>query len=117
MDVATDIVDTNEEKHELRFDAILDLAQENGVVDAEQALYVQEEHDRTGKSIRDVLIDENFISEDDLLGMLATYMGVDVVDLTAIDIPPEVRSAVPAAVARTHSVIPIEATPSTITLA
>ena len=62
MDVATDIVETNEEKHELRFDAILDLAQENGVVDAEQALYVQEEHDRTGKSIRDVLIDENKIT-------------------------------------------------------
>ncbi len=117
MDVATDIVETQEEKHELRFDAILDLAQENGVVDAEQALYVQEEHDRTGKSIRDVLIDENFISEDDLLGMLATYMGVDVVDLSAIDIPPEVRSSVPAAVARTHTVVPIEATPSTITLA
>ena len=62
MDVATDIVDTQEEKHELRFDAILDLAQENGVIDAEQALYVQDEHDRSGKSIRDVLIDEDFIS-------------------------------------------------------
>ena len=35
MDVATDIVENNEEKHELRFDAILNLAQENGVIDAE----------------------------------------------------------------------------------
>ena len=118
-DVANDIAASEEatEKHELRYDAILDLAQENGIIDAEQALFIQDEHDRNGKTIRDLIIEQGFISEDDLLNLLGTYMGVDLIDLASVEIPDNVKSAVPAAVARTHMIVPLEVSASAITLA
>ena len=109
--------DTNYEAPVLRFDAILDLALANGIIDNEQALSIQDEHDNSGKPIRDIIVDLGYITEDDLLGILATYMGTEIVDLSAIDIPAEVRTAIPAAIARAHMIVPIEVNASSITLA
>lgn len=101
----------------LRYNPILDLAKSNGVIDDAQALWLQEEEDRTGKQIRDLIVDNNFISEEDLLSLLASYMGTDLVDLGEIDIPVDVRSAVPAAVARSYMIVPLEVSPGSITMA
>ena len=101
----------------LRFDPILDLLIVNGVIDHEQALTIQDEFDNSGKPIRDLVIDMGFITEDDLLSLLASYMGTDVIDLAGVDIPPELRTAIPAAVARAHMIIPVEVSQNAITLA
>ena len=117
MDEISDIAGQEEKNPEQRFDTILELAIEGGVIDHDQAVYILEEHDRTGKSTRDILIDGEYATEDTLLEMFASYMGCDIVDLADIEIPQEIRSAVPAAVARTHWVIPVDSTSNTITLA
>ena len=106
-----------EEHPVLRFDPILDIAIENGVVDNEQALSIQEEHDNSGKSTRDLIIEMGYLSEDDLLGMLAGYMGTEIIDLAQTDIPVEVRNSIPAAIARAHLVVPVEVGQHDITLA
>ncbi len=106
-----------EEAPVLRFDAILDLALVNGVINDEEALAIQDEHDNSGKPIRDVIIEMGYIDEDSLLQLLAGYMGAEVIDLNAVDIPPEVRNAIPAAIARAHMLLPIEVGQSTVTLA
>ena len=97
------------EEQELRFDAILDLVMENGVIDHDQALDLQSKHDELGTSYRDLLIDEGYIAEDDFLGLLSSYLGgVDIVDLSSMDIPADVRSAIPASVARSNMIVPVE---------
>ncbi len=101
----------------LRYDTILDLCQENGVIDAEQSLEIQQEHDATGKSTRDLVIEHGYIAEDDLLGILAGYLACDMVDLAGMEIPEDVRSVIPAAVARSYMVVPVEASSSQVTLA
>ncbi|MBR4613193.1 MAG: Flp pilus assembly complex ATPase component TadA [Kiritimatiellae bacterium] len=106
-----------EERPVLRFDPVLDIAIENGIIDNEQALSIQEEHDNSGKATRDIIIEQGYLSEDDLLGMLAGYMGTDIIDLAQTDIPVEVRAAIPAAVARAHMVVPVEVGQHDITLA
>ena len=114
--MADDVTQRQRQKPEL-LDPILDLAINHGVINAQQAAELTEAHVRTGKPIRNLIIDVGFLDEDALLSLLAGYMGCDLVDLTTIDIPPHVRSAVPAAVARMYNVVPIDVQPGSVTLA
>jgi len=93
----------NEEK----FDPILNLAIENGLLDDELVAEVREEQGRTGHSIRDLLLDMEIASEDEILGMLSAYQGCDVIDLSKFDIPPDTIQSIPPRVARMYSVIPV----------
>lgn len=101
----------------LRFDPILDLALQNGVIDKTGALQIQDEHDNSGKPVRDLITDMGFIPEDDLLNLLAGYMGTDIIDLRQAEIPADVRTAIPAAIARAHMIVPVEVSQKSITLA
>ncbi len=98
-------------------DPILDLAINNGVIDSQQSLEIQEEHRRSGKPFRNLLIDMGHIEEEPLLEMLAGYMGCEAIDLSNVEISPQVRSAVPAAVARMYNVVPVEVQAGSVTLA
>jgi type IV pilus assembly protein PilB len=100
-----------------RFEPILDLAISNGILDAQQALDVREEHTRNGKSLRALLVDMGYVSEDDLLAMMAAYQGCEVVNLPELELSQELLRTLPASVAREHNVIPVASTPGTITLA
>jgi len=81
-------------------DMILDVMLTNGIVDAAAVDDIQDEHQRTGKSIRDVLIDSGYIAEDDLLGMLGAHYDYEVVNLAAADITPEIAASIKGTVAR-----------------
>lgn len=109
--------DTLKEDPILRFDAILDLALVNGIIDEEQALSIQDEHDNSGKPIRELIVTLGYITEDDLLGVLAGYMCTDIISFANISISQDVRNAIPAAIARAHMIVPIEVGQSSITLA
>ncbi len=106
-----------EEAPVLRFDPILDLVIANGVIDNEQALIIQQEHDSSGKQIRDLIIELGYLTEEDVLNLLAGYLGTEIIDLSQVEIPNEVRNAIPAAIARTNMVVPVEVSQGAITLA
>ena len=99
------------------YDPLLDLVISNGVIDQEQADQLREEQASSGKTIRQLIIDNGILTEDDLLGMMAAYQACEVVDLTSFTIDPDVIQAIPANVARMYSVLPISQTPGTITVA
>ncbi len=96
---------------------LLDLVVSNGIIDLEQADELRGDQANTGRPIRQLLVDNGFVSEDDLLGMMAAYQGCDVVDLSVMALDPEVIQSIPASVARMYSVLPIYATAGTVTLA
>jgi len=98
-------------------DPILDVVLSHGVIDKTAAEDIQEEHQRTGKSIRDVLIEGGYIVEDDLLGMLGAHYDYEVINLAASDVTPEVASSIQGSVARMYSVVPLEVDDSSIKLA
>ena len=106
---------TNTEQQ--RFDPLLDLAISNGIMDAQQAQDVQEERVRSGKSLHTLIVDMGYVTEDDLLSMMAAYQGCEVINLSDLDIPQEVLRSLPASVARTYNMIPVSCTPGSITLA
>ena len=57
------------------FDPLLDLLKQNGVLDDEQiSVILDEQRNDGGKSTRQIVIDGGYITEDDLLGMMAAYL-------------------------------------------
>jgi type IV pilus assembly protein PilB len=99
------------------YDPLVDLMTSNGIIDEEQADEVREEHVRSGKTIRAVLVDTGYVSEDDLLNMMASYQGCEVVDLTTATLNSDIIESVPGNIARMYNVVPVASTAGTITLA
>ncbi len=98
-------------------DPLLLLLIEQGVLTGEQAEDVQSEHAESGKSIRAIVIDLGLISEDNLLDIIAAFLGTRVVNLPALDIPVETIRGVPASVARMYNVVPVTVTDTSVELA
>jgi type IV pilus assembly protein PilB len=70
----------------------------------QKALAIQKDtHQRLGK----VLVDNGFISESQLIKALTIQLGIDYIDLTKTDIPPEMSKYIPKATARRDLIVPV----------
>ncbi len=98
-------------------DPLLGLLTEHGMLTEERVEEIRQRQERSGQSIRTLLVDMEILSEDDLLEIIAGYLGTRVVNLPAIDVPPDVVHAIPASVARMYSVVPVEKDMDSVTLA
>jgi type IV pilus assembly protein PilB len=98
-------------------DQILQLAVDNEVLTPDQAEEISYEHEQTGRPVRDMLVDAGYLSEDDLLEIIAGYLGTRVVNLPATDIPQDVIRNLPASVARMYNVVPVSGDDATMELA
>ncbi|MFW5871129.1 MAG: GspE/PulE family protein [Verrucomicrobiota bacterium] len=96
---------------------LLRLLYEREALDDQSMQEVQEECERTGKPVRNIVIDLELISEDDLLEIIAGYLGTTVINLPAQDISRDTVYSVPASIARMYNVVPIRATDDSIELA
>jgi type IV pilus assembly protein PilB len=101
----------------ITYEPLLDLMTSNGIIDEEQVDELREEHTRTGKSIRALLVTTGYVTEDDLLNMMASYQGCEVVDLSMATLDSDIIESVPGNIARMYMIVPVSSTPGTITLA
>jgi type IV pilus assembly protein PilB len=90
-------------------DPLLQQLFEDGLLTAKQGEEVVDEHERTGKPVREVLIDMEILSEESLLESVANHLGSRVIDLNKTALSPQTLKAVPASVARMYNVVPVEA--------
>ncbi|MGI6086747.1 MAG: type II secretion system ATPase GspE [Kiritimatiellia bacterium] len=98
-------------------DPLLDLLMEAGALTDAQVEEVLEEQRRAGKPIRKVVLDMGILTEDDLLVLIANHMGVTMVNIADIEIPPEISGSVPAGVARMYNMAPVSYDKQSVTLA
>ena len=99
-------------------DPLLDLLVQNGVLDNAQVDTILEEaKNPTGKTLRQLLIDGEYVMEDDLLGMMAAYQGCDVIDLSELTLDTDTVQSIPASVARMYNVLSVAADDTSVTLA
>ena len=99
-------------------DPRLDLLVQNGVLDDAQVDTILEEaKNPTGKTLRQLLIDGEYVMEDDLLGMMAAYQGCDVIDLSELTLDTDTVQSIPASVARMYNVLSVAADDTSVTLA
>jgi type IV pilus assembly protein PilB len=96
---------------------ILDLLTSRGIINERQAEEGRQKCDKSGASIIDVLSDLQYVTEENIMMVLAGEYGMDTFDLTDYRISPEVISAVPADVARQYKVIPVMKNDGTIIVA
>jgi type IV pilus assembly protein PilB len=76
-----------------------------------------EDEGSTGKPVRQILIDMGLLTEAQMLELFAEYLGTEVINLPATDVPPDVVHSVPASVARMYNVVPVEVGPNSVKLA
>ena len=98
-------------------DPVLDSLHATGMLDDAACDEILEEQERSGKEPRDIIVDGNYLTEDDLLGSIAANAGSEVVTLAGVDLNPDYLAAVKGSVARMYNVVPIEADDASVTLA
>ena len=98
-------------------DPILQILVQNGYLDEASAQELADTAKTEGKSIRQAVLDQEILSEDDLLGVLAAYQDTEAIDLGSMTIDTEVTEAIPASTARMYNVFPVAADDSSVTLA
>ncbi len=97
-------------------DPLLQLLDEHGILTPEKIEQVLEAKERTGETVRHLLPQLGIISEDDLLEIIAGYLGTRVINLLAEEPPPDVIHTIPASVARMYSVVPVKKDTNSVVL-
>ncbi len=101
-----------------KFDPLLDLLVQNGVLDQAGVETIQDEQANSGgKTVREIIIDGGYLDEDSLLGMMAAYQGCEVVDLSKMELDDDTVNAIPASIARMYNVLCVGVDASSVTLA
>ncbi|MBQ5531892.1 MAG: Flp pilus assembly complex ATPase component TadA, partial [Kiritimatiellae bacterium] len=98
-------------------DPILQILVQNGYLDDQGAADLQDLAKTESKSVRQTVIDQQILSEDDLLGCMAAYQDTEAIDLGAMTIDQELVEAIPASTARMYNVFPVASDESSVTLA
>ena len=98
-------------------DPILQILVNNGYIDDEGAADLQDLAKTEAKSVRQLVIDQEIVTEDDLLGCMAANEDTEAIDLGSMTIETEVTEAIPASTARMYNVFPVAADDMSVTLA
>ena len=98
-------------------DQILNILIQNGYIDEDQAKDLQEISKSEAKPVRKLVIDQEILTEDDLLAAMAAYQDTEMIDLGGMTLETEVTEAIPASTARMYNVFPVAFDDSSVTLA
>ncbi len=86
---------------------VLDLFVDQGIVHPDQVDDIQQEMSNTGKSIVQVLIDFEFITEDQFYHVIAQALASEVIDIREFEPSAELLKEIPGGLARLHQALPI----------
>jgi hypothetical protein len=90
---------------------------EKGLLTPEQLAGALEEQDRTGLKLGQILRDKALISEDDLVDVIHTRLGIPKLALDNLVIDPTIVEIVPLSLAKKHQLIPVFKIGGTLTVA
>ena len=96
---------------------IKDILLNSGVCAEDQMQEIEEEHYRTGKPIKEIAVDFQIVTDDQLLEVLATSLGMEIVDLNMVDPPKSVIDLIDGDTARMMGVCPIQEEDGVLTVA
>ncbi len=84
-----------------------DILLEGGLVTHDQLSAAYDEHQRNGRSLGRVLVDQGVLSEGQLVAALATQIGLRFVDLSDFSVDGSAVSRVPDSVCRRYTALPV----------
>lgn len=80
----------------------------SNTITEEQLQQALEQQRGTGKRLGEILIDQGLITEELIAQVLSAQLGYPIIELSNIDIPPEVKGLVPTSVLKKKKILPIE---------
>ena len=86
---------------------LLSLVKERNLIDDLQVEEVLQEQARSGKSISQILVDFELVDLDTQLQIQAEHLGTEVVNLSDMELSPEVLKTIPPATARMYQCVPV----------
>ena len=86
---------------------VLEILTDQGIVEKGQIEDIIQEVGQTGKSLTEVLVDFQICTEVQFYETIASYLGLEYVDLTGFEPPQEITRMIPAGLALLHRVFPI----------
>ncbi|MDD5697008.1 MAG: type II secretion system ATPase GspE [Victivallaceae bacterium] len=87
--------------------ALKDILLTEGICTAEQLQEAEDEHERSGKSFREVIINYGFLTEPEILQHFAASLGTEIYDFKREDIPRQIIELLDSETARAYGVIPV----------
>src|ERR1700693_3604719 len=69
------------------------------------------------RPLHEVLIDRGFAKEEDVFAALADEFGMELVDLTKVQVDPEILKAIPLKIVHRHTIMPLSRNNGTLTVA
>jgi len=72
--------------------------------DLDRAAAIQK---KTNRELKDILLSDGFVNEEDLLGVVSLYLSIPFIDPLRFEISPEVVKIIPETLARKHSFFPL----------
>ena len=85
-----------------------DILVEAGVISAQQLQEALSKQKILGKRLGKVLVDAGMTTEDSIATTLASQMNIPYLNLNEISIPPEVLTAIPEGIVRSHNLLPVK---------
>ncbi|MGA0332927.1 MAG: GspE/PulE family protein [Kiritimatiellia bacterium] len=98
-------------------DQLLEHLSQHDYLTEAQTSDILDEHNRTGRSVRNIILDMEMMTEDELMEQMALLMGVRVLDLSRHNINSDLSRKLPASVARMYNLIPVNIDAVSIELA
>ena len=96
---------------------LIELLRSRNLVSEEQLSEIQEEHERTGKPLNQIIVDFGLMSEEQLLQALADHLNLAYINLEGIDISNAVLRSMPPSQARMYGAVPVSTSGNSITVA
>jgi len=96
---------------------LTELLRERSLVSPEQMRELQEEHERTGKPLTQIIVDFGLLSEDQLLQAVAEHLNLEFLNLETVDLQQNVLRSMPSSVARMYGAVPVSLQGNTMTVA
>ncbi|HTS18385.1 MAG TPA: type II secretion system ATPase GspE [Verrucomicrobiae bacterium] len=94
-----------------------ELVRERNLLTGEQFREIEEEHERTGKSLSQVMVDFGLVTEEQLLRAVAEHLNLEYLNLEDIDLEQAVLRSIPPSVARMYGAVPVSVNGNMVTVA
>jgi type IV pilus assembly protein PilB len=96
---------------------VIDIFKRAGVLNEITGEELLVETMNSGRPIEEILVEQNFVTEESFAQTIAAELGVDAVDLTGFEPLPALIHLLPSGMARLHEVIPVMASGNVLTVA
>jgi len=96
---------------------LIRLLVDKGLITADHLDQAKEIHSQNGGSLSEILVNQGYVSESDLMIFLSTYLAIPPIKVLNFKLSPEVLQLIPKEIAIKHLVLPVGKIGNTLTVA